>query len=272
MSIKPFYRILLAAALLGGGLFGLGGCERPPTSGFVAEVDEPNFRRGRELRRQGRDQEAMASFMRVITKRGDDAAESHLEVGLLFHEKIGDPIAAIYHFRRFIELKPNSPQADLVRQRIDAAMRDFARTLPAQPLENQARRNDLMEVVERLQAENANLKAALAAARFPGPMATAAPPPARPAPASAPTPAAPGGLVIERAPMATAPNEPATQPLSPPTAPARTHVVVRGDTLYSLAQRYFGNRARWRDIFEANRGRMRSENDLQIGMELVIPQ
>jgi hypothetical protein len=55
VSIKPFYRILLAAALLGGGLFGLGGCERPPTSGFVAEVDEPNFRRGRELRRQGRD-------------------------------------------------------------------------------------------------------------------------------------------------------------------------------------------------------------------------
>jgi LysM repeat protein len=275
VAIKPFSRILLATALLAGGVLGLGGCDRPPTTAFVAEVDEPNFRRGRELRRQGRDQEAMAHFMRVITKRGDDAAESHLEVGLLYQEKIGDPIAAIFHFRRFIELKPNSPQADLVRQRIDAAMRDFARTLPAQPLENQARRNDLLERLEQLQTENANLKAALAAGRAPGPVAAATPPPPRPAPAPAPgpgSPSLPGGPVIERAPLTTAPTEPAARPVAPPTAPARTHVVVRGDTLYSLAQRYYGNRSRWRDIYEANRGRMRGENDLQIGMELVIPQ
>jgi tetratricopeptide (TPR) repeat protein len=271
VAIKPFYRLFLLLALLGGASLGLGGCERPPTSGFVAEVDEPNFRRGRELLRQGRDQEALASFLRVIAKRGDDAAESHLEVGLLYLEKIRDPIAAIYHFRRFRELKPNSPQADLVRQRIDAATRDFARTLPAQPLENQNRRNDLLERLEQLQAENASLKTALAANRVAGPIA--APSPAtRPGPTLTPPPVTGGGLQIERAPVTGAPTEAETRPRTPPTAPTRTHTVVRGDTLYSLAQRFYGNQSRWRDIYEANRGRMRSENDLQIGMELVIPQ
>ena len=84
--------------------------------------------------------------------------ESHLEVGLLYQLEVKDPIAAIYHFRRFLELKPNSPQADLVRGRIDAATRNFARTLPAQPLENQLIRNDHLDVIETLQRENTRLK------------------------------------------------------------------------------------------------------------------
>src|SRR5690606_37531444 len=143
------------------------GCERPATGMLTAEIDEPAYRRGKELLRQGRNQEALAAFLNVIEQRGgDNAPESHLEVGLLYQQQIKDPIAAIYHYRRYTELKPNSPQADLVRQRIAAATRDFARTLPAQPLENQVMRNDLLEVVERLQRENVELKDQLAAARL----------------------------------------------------------------------------------------------------------
>ena len=65
----------------------------------------------------------------------------------------------------------------------------------------------------------------------------------------------------------------------PPTAPAavtnaatRRHTVAKGDTLYSLAQRYYSNRSRWREIYAANRETMRSETDMRIGMELKIPQ
>ena len=69
---------------------------------------------------------------------------------------------------------------------------------------------------------------------------------------------------------------PTSAPMRPtptPTAGLRRHVIAKGDTLFSLAQRYYGNRSRWRDIFEANRDLLRSKDDpLKIGMELKIPQ
>ncbi|RKX31053.1 MAG: hypothetical protein DRP71_14070 [Verrucomicrobia bacterium] len=49
------------------------------------------------------------------------------------------------------------------------------------------------------------------------------------------------------------------------------HVVARGDTLYSIARRFYGNGNRWREIYNANRSVMSSETDLKIGTELVIP-
>ena len=52
----------------------------------------------------------------------------------------------------------------------------------------------------------------------------------------------------------------------------RRHKIVKGDTLFSLAQKYYGNRSRWRDIYTANRDLMKSEGDLRIGMEIKIPQ
>lgn len=274
------------------------GCERVDNSPFTAEVDEPGYRRGKELLRQGRNQEALTEFQKVIEKRGlNNAAESHLELGLLYQYHIRDPIAAIYHYRRYRELKPNSQQADLVRQRIDAATREFARTLPAQPMDN-PERFDMSDVVQRLQRENEQLKTELARYRnlavtkprtdqnpnlgsdepiteTSGPAHTAGPdvsPIGRPPVEES--------AVVETTPVAAPPTrQPATQPTPAPTrAPATTptgvrkHIIGKGDTLTSLALKYYGNRSRWRDIFEANRDVLKSKDDVKIGMELKIPQ
>ena len=267
-------------------LFAFTGCERAETMAYTAEIDEPGYRRGKDLLRQGRNQEALSEFQKVIDKRGlNSAPESHLEVGLLYQQHIRDPLAAIFHYRKFRELRPNSPQADLVRQRIDAATREFARTLPAQPLENQLERLDMTDVLQRLQRENEQLKAELALARSGQNVA------ARPAPEQAAPQPAPEEMPIQPAPEEPQPTPrapmespiaatPPTRPTAPPTAPPRTpptgafrrHTVVAKDTLFSLAQRYYNNRSRWRDIYAANRDVMKSETDLRIGMELKIPQ
>jgi nucleoid-associated protein YgaU len=314
-------------------ILALAGCERSDTSVFTVEGDEPGYRRGKDLVKQGRNQEALNEFLKVIEKRGlDNAPESHLEVGILYQHHIKDPIAAIYHYRKFRELKPNSPQSDLVRQRIDAAMRDFARSLPGQPLENQLDRLDMSDLASRLQRENDRLKAELAAARAGKPAsatpadadtpatdegasentAQAAPP--QPQPRQAPvvadaSPVQRAGTVdtdVPQSPIAVVGPSRAANPVPQPaqrtvqttpvptqrpatTAPANTrpaqstqatrptgsyrrHVISKGDTLYSLAQRYYGNRSRWRDIYNANRDVMRSPDDYKIGMELKIPQ
>ncbi len=279
----PSFRVLSSLLLLATLMAGLG-CDRLPKGERVAEINEPDYVEGQRLLRQGNEQAALAAFTRVIHARPDDSPESHLEVGLLFLQEVKDPIAAIYHFRRYLELKPNSQNRSLVEQRIEVATRDFARTLPAQPLENQMMRNDLLDVVERLQVENTRLKDEVAMLRAAtsanGPSAlrqtanvSVTPPPSMTATNPATTSSTPSRFTV-------APEEQVVQrQVAPPTRPEaaatpsqRIHVVVKGDTLYSLARRYYNNSTRAKDIYAANRNQMRSENDLQIGMQLVIPQ
>lgn len=63
---------------------------------------------------------------------------------------------------------------------------------------------------------------------------------------------------------------PASKPASAP-AGARRHTVEPGDTLSEISKRYYGTSARARQIYEANRDKLRSEHDLKVGVELVIP-
>jgi hypothetical protein len=58
---------------------------------------------------------------------------------------------------------------------------------------------------------------------------------------------------------------------SSPTATALIHEVQRGETLSSIAGKYLGSQARYRELFEANKDQLRDANDLQVGMKLRIP-
>lgn len=275
--------VLLLAALL----MLVAGCERATGPGLIAEIDDADYTRGKNLLRQNRNQEAMAAFLKVIDKRSGDAPESHLEVGRLYQEQIKDPIQAIYHYRKYRELKPNAPQAELVRQLIHAATRDFARTLPAQPLENQVLRNDLLEVVERLQRENTQLKADLAAigAGRPTNAGTLEDPGTSGPPFAFATstpqlvtrgPAENGDAPqISQAPVqAMNPIQAQAPPTTPTAAGGRRHVVAQGESLYSIARRYYGTptNARISEIVAANKDVLpNGSTSLKIGMELRIP-
>jgi len=273
-----------------------------------AEIDDPNYRLGQRLVKQGRSQEALAAYLRVIAERGEAAPESHLEAGIIYLQQIKDPIAAIYYFRKYLERSPNSPQAPQVRGLVEGAKREFARTLPANPLENQSERLDMVEQINRLQRENEQLKAELlsavrSAASQPSSVTQVRVPtngvllvPSRDSAAQQASSARlthePPPRPAQDSPLSLAPirsNGVSTTP-SAPTRPrelasagggrnaasttaaaARRHVVVRGDTLFGLAQRYYGDRARWRDIYNANREILPNENSLAVGMELRIP-
>lgn len=322
MRIHPIVTIALAAC----GLLLASGCERGDSQAISSEADEPYYRQGQQLVKQGRSQEALAAYLKVIAQRGESAPESHLEAGLIYLQQIKDPVAAIYHFRKYLELQPNSRQAVHVRGLVDTAKREFARTLPAQPLESQSERLDMLDQIDRLRRDNEQMKAELMALRGgvttptiltraalndePAPAAAGEAHPTRPlftmprVPAPAddggdspvtlasepaptevdngpvvqaaplPAPPAPAGA-LRLPPTKPAPGSTFARPTAPPTKPAmaggRRHVVTKGDTLFSLAQRYYGNRSRWRDIYAANRDQLPSENALRMGMELRIP-
>lgn len=286
-----------------------------------SEADEPYYRQGQQLVKQGRSQEALAAYLKVIARRGESAPESHLEAGLIYLQQIKDPLAAIYHFRKYLELQPNSRQAVYVRGLVDTAKLEFARTLPAHPLESQSERLEMLDQIDRLQRENEQLRAELTALRGGTPTPTVrtrsaadagvpdsdtadgAPrqqpfftAPVAPAPEAAespvslarepPTAGDDGQPVVQRAPypppqrpvparpsVTSVPSRPGSgsAAAAPATAGGRRHLVVKGDTLFSLAQKYYGNRSRWRDIYAANRDQLPSENSLRLGMQLRIP-
>ncbi len=54
-------------------------------------------------------------------------------------------------------------------------------------------------------------------------------------------------------------------------APARTYVVKPGDSLSAIAQAVYGNAARWPEIFEANKDKIKDPRLIRPGQELRIP-
>jgi tetratricopeptide (TPR) repeat protein len=279
-------RSLFRTVNLPGGLLWLllllaAGCDGRDRLALGTESNDPYYRQGDQLKRQGRYQEALGAYLKVIEKRRDDAPESHLEAGLIYQQYLKDPIYAIFHFRKYLELAPNSRQADLVRQRVDAAMRDFARSLPAQPLESQAARLDLMGRIDELQKENLQLKEDIARlhqggalpADNPDPAAASAagsvpPRPVKRSPLFNPPPAGQAGAAVATA-QAARPS--AAPPPKPPPTIGRRHVVSPGETLYKIAQLYYGSGSKWPQILEANRDVLKNENAVRAGMELKIP-
>jgi nucleoid-associated protein YgaU len=65
-------------------------------------------------------------------------------------------------------------------------------------------------------------------------------------------------------------DTPGPQP-SVSVGPSVVHVVAAGDSLGSIAVRYYGDSTRWQRIYEANRGVIPDPNALAIGTRLTIP-
>lgn len=275
------------AALLG--LLGVTGCGDRGREPLPAETDEPFYVQGKQLMKQGRNPEALTAFLKVIDRRGERGApESHLEAGHIYLLHTKDPVEAYHHFRRYLVLLPNSKEAANVRGMVDAAKREFARTLPVRALEDQSARLEIRETLERLQRENAELRAQVATLRGGGAAAVGrsapmislpedriAPPPvgtsAEPAVTSAPPPRATPSVANAPAPAATAPTKATTPPRPAAPAGSRMHTVQAKETIFGISMQYYGSGRHTGAIFQANRDTMRHATDLRPGMVLRIP-
>jgi len=75
------------------------------------------------------------------------------------------------------------------------------------------------------------------------------------------------------APAPTVQSPPQTKEPTRPAAPAeRTYVVVKGDTLSLIAKREYGDAAKWRKIYEANRDIIKNPDLIYPGQQLKIPE
>src|SRR5258708_37422430 len=94
---------------------------------------------------------ANACFEKGIAVNPRSAA-AHFEAGLLYEKNQQDYAAAIYHFERFLDLRPRSDYAEVVKERIVACKQELASTISLGPVTQSLQRE-----FEQLAEENKHL-------------------------------------------------------------------------------------------------------------------
>lgn len=219
-----FFRLTLAVMLL----LSVNGCV-PASQGDLNEEKEPHFLAGKNAVNSMDYRGAIEEFEKALEVNPRNS-KAHSQLGWLYEEKELDAAAAIYHYEKYLKLRPESGDADLIRQRITNCRRDLAKTdLPLSITPGMQRQIDqILDENKRLKEENEKWKAAYLSIR-PQTVATS----------SNVAPFSPA-----RQPVSIQP-EPETRPNlnplpreTPRVNAPRTHVVRSGETLASIARRY----------------------------------
>ena len=183
-----------------------------------------------------------------ITRRVVQCPKSHLEVGRLYLnlKSRKDPVAAIYHFRRFLFLEPQSKEAPKVKQLIVSAEKEIIRNLPGKPYAGYLNGLALQEENLKLRREIADLKARIG------------------------LPLSESFSQDKQKPASSVPVQHSVQPVAP-LVQAQDYTVQKGDSLYLISRKIYGDSSHADRIFQANRDTMSSKNSLRVGQTLKIP-
>ncbi len=111
---------------------GLCGC-LPSGHSPLDEEKEPHFLAGKSRVNTLDYQGAIECFEKAL-EANPRSALAHFEAGLLYEKHKQDHAAAIYHFERFLELRPGSGYAEVVRQHILACKQELAKTVSLGPV------------------------------------------------------------------------------------------------------------------------------------------
>jgi tetratricopeptide (TPR) repeat protein len=145
-----FFRCALAVLLCAG----LNGCE-PTSQSQQDEEKEPHFIEGQHAINSYDFAGAIEEFEKAVEANPHNAS-AHFELGWLYEEKQPDPAAAIYHYQRFLKLRPNADTAESVKLRITNCKQDLAKAVLPLPTTPGVQR-DLEQLIE----ENKQLRTQL---------------------------------------------------------------------------------------------------------------
>lgn len=66
-------------------------------------------------------------------------------------------------------------------------------------------------------------------------------------------------------------NKPRTTKPAPKKDTTRTYKIKRGDTLWGIAKKYYGNGSKYKTIYNANKNIIKNPNKIQVGWVIKIP-
>ena len=247
----------------------------PQKVSLISELDERQFKIAKELQSQGRYEDALITYLGLIAFR-QESPESHLEVGYIYLEILKDPIRSIYHFDRYLGLKPDSERTIQVKQLIETAKINFLRQLPTKPFQSNVDRIDLLDMISSLKKENEGLKFKYNQALRQLENHDGFQDLKKPSSLIGDTDTLNRVSQIRNSNenlnlnASTVINQRSFNIIDPQNVP-KNYVVRPGDTLSKISKMFYGTASRWNDIYQANRDQLSSAQALQVDQELLIP-
>ena len=205
---------------------------------LLVACDERDARRdaneaGDKKARVGAPKDAIADYESALDGTAK-SAELHYKIALLYDEKLKSPVDAIHHYERYLELA--GPEGKRVKE-AKAAKADCEKRL-----QMKMEKEGFMSTGEavRLRNENESLRKIIADLRNPKP-----PPPPKIADPGKPDEMPPG---------------------------SQNYVVQKGDTLASIAIKFYKNRSYSSHIKDANFNQLGGKDIIRPGQTLIIPE
>lgn len=142
------------------------GC--PPGDRKVDEEKDSWFLLG-ETRQSSMDYEGAVEQFLKATYANPNSASAHKKLGILYEKELDVPdyAAAIYHYRRLLELRPDDQHADIIRDSIRACKQELAGEVGLVEIDQHTdailnERDELLREVKGLREENRQLRDELA--------------------------------------------------------------------------------------------------------------
>lgn len=262
--MQQFVQSLRHLFFLGLCLGALGGCDRLEKLGWKDD-SKKHLKAGAERLAAGDLRGAVSEYERAVdgTPR---TVEAHFRLGLIYHDHLKDPIGAVHHFRRYLEIDQSGPYSREARSNIARAEVTLASSLTGGTLINR-------QEAARIRNENLSLRQQLAVAKSTASVprgkkqvAPEAPPSAEELATGAGPKPAPGS------PEAKAAAATAKTAERQGAAQSRTYKVQPGDTLAGISKRFYQTTNRVNDLLDANHNALNGEpTNLRAGMILIIP-
>lgn len=160
------------------------------------------------------------------------AADVHYRLGLLYDDKLHDPLHALHHFKRYLTLAPTGPHANEVKNFMKKDELELGTSLSGDAVVSRTE-------AARLKNENLALHKEVE------------------------------DLRAHRTPEKAVVDQKAVDKKT--GSGPRTYVVREGDTLASISRKFYKSSGRWKKIQNANRNVLDDPTKLKPGMTLNIP-
>jgi len=248
---KIFYRACLAGLLIAASFLFAGGCSRDVAGLDESDFRDPLLRKAQARIREGDKDGAIVSLQKSL-ERKPGLAQADLELALLYDDYKKDYVKAIYHYERYLALRPKTQKRGLIEDLIRKAKMSFAASVSDQYPETAKKFQSLEEENARLKANLRELRENLAAQQA-GLMKA--------------------GKERKSAEGSALSAKPAAQvQAAEASATNEVYCVQEGDTLARIAAKVYNNPRKWKTILDANADVLTSPAKLKKGQTLKIPR
>ncbi len=199
----------------------------------------------------GHADKALGSYLNAINA-DPGYARAHFDYAVLLQDDFSDYVGAIYHYRRYLDLKPDTEKREMIKERIRVASQSLIGKLSGRANGDGEDMNDVMREYGQLRKDNERLRNEIEAlqARLKR--------------------LAENEFDVSEADRSMGDSSSIAGDGSVPGD--RLYRVQAGDNLTRIAIKMYGDPDESDRIFKANRDRLDDPDDLKAGQVIVIPR